>query len=261
MRINSYAEKESKTLFIILAFDVFLLFAYSLIPTPFSSEDETPTVFMDPSFMRLNPIASEIFLEIKVENVTDLYSWQVNVTFNNSTVKPTEIFEGSFIKENTQSPHGTFFISSIEDQYVLIACITMGAYPGVNGSGTLCSIVFEPFYGISDLTFENGTCLIDSSQDAIPYDSVNGVVVIAISGDVNADEIVDVWDITIVAMSYGYFQGEPNYNLLADINEDGIVDMFDLSLVAIHLGERYAQTLQKTSENQKCLNLALLVKT
>jgi hypothetical protein len=54
-------------------------------------------------------------------------------------------------------------------------------------------------------------------------------------GDVNGDGVIDVWDITIVALSYGSFIGEPEYNPDADLNEDGTIDISDLSLVAINL--------------------------
>jgi hypothetical protein len=65
---------------------------------------------------------------------------------------------------------------------------------------------------------------------------VDGTVKVKIVGDVNGDGVVDVWDISIVSTSYGYFQGEPEYNPDADLNSDGIVDIMDLSLVAINLG-------------------------
>jgi hypothetical protein len=58
--------------------------------------------------------------------------------------------------------------------------------------------------------------------------------------DVNGDEIVNVMDVTIVSLSYGTFEGEPNYNPEADITKDGIVDMGDLVVVARHLGETVA---------------------
>lgn len=59
----------------------------------------------------------------------------------------------------------------------------------------------------------------------------------SLAGDVNEDGVVDVWDISIVTMAYGTFNGAPGYNPDADLNKDGIVDMIDLSIVAIHYGE------------------------
>jgi hypothetical protein len=55
-------------------------------------------------------------------------------------------------------------------------------------------------------------------------------------GDVNEDGIVNVIDITLVSLAFGFFQGEPGYDPAADINVDGIVDMRDLALVAMNFG-------------------------
>lgn len=54
--------------------------------------------------------------------------------------------------------------------------------------------------------------------------------------DVNGDNAVDILDLTIVSLSYGLLEDEPDYNPEADINEDGAVEMRDLSLVAKNLG-------------------------
>jgi hypothetical protein len=55
-------------------------------------------------------------------------------------------------------------------------------------------------------------------------------------GDINEDRVIDVIDLTIVSLAYGSFADEPDYNPQADIYTDGIVDMRDLSLVAMNLG-------------------------
>jgi len=56
---------------------------------------------------------------------------------------------------------------------------------------------------------------------------------------VNGDRVVDIFDLVLVASSYGSSHGEPCYNPNADINNDGIIDIFDLVLVANHYGETY----------------------
>ena len=48
-------------------------------------------------------------------------------------------------------------------------------------------------------------------------------------GDVNGDGIVDIWDLSIVAVTYGTFEGEPVYDSDADTNKDGIVDVADIA--------------------------------
>jgi len=65
----------------------------------------------------------------------------------------------------------------------------------------------------------------------------DGVVTISTQGDINADGIIDIFDITIVALAFGSEPGDPNWNPIADINSDGIVDIFDIVVVALHFGE------------------------
>ncbi len=58
-----------------------------------------------------------------------------------------------------------------------------------------------------------------------------------LEGDVNEDGVVDIIDLSMVAVSYGRFSWEPEYNRKADLNYDGVIDVFDISLVCIHYGE------------------------
>lgn len=66
-----------------------------------------------------------------------------------------------------------------------------------------------------------------------------GTIVIAMQGDITADGIVDVFDIVVVAASFGLSRGELNYSLNADIFQDDTVDIYDLVIVAAHFGEVY----------------------
>ena len=65
----------------------------------------------------------------------------------------------------------------------------------------------------------------------------DGVVTISTQGDINADGIIDIFDITIVALAFGSKPGDSNWNPVADINNDGTVDIFDIVVVALHFGE------------------------
>jgi len=51
-------------------------------------------------------------------------------------------------------------------------------------------------------------------------------------GDFNGDGVVNIIDVSIVAVAFGSYPGHPMWNSGADLNNDGVVNMLDLRLVA-----------------------------
>jgi len=62
-------------------------------------------------------------------------------------------------------------------------------------------------------------------------------ITISMQGDVNADGIIDIFDITTIALAFNSMPGDSNWNPIADINNDKIVDIFDIVTAALHFGE------------------------
>jgi hypothetical protein len=208
-----------------------LTLTFNLVTVQAFSE---PIIFVDPAACIVD--IDEIFtVNINVENVADLISYESKLGFNKTILEPIAVEEGSFIREQTPSPLGTFFLSIIEDDFVHVACVTLGNYSGVSGSGSLFNVTFNATKtGTSNLHLYD-SILLDSSVTQIVHDPADGEVLVTMPGDVNNDGVVNVLDLTIVSLSYGTFEGEPDYNPDADINEDGIVDMRDLAKVARNL--------------------------
>lgn len=65
----------------------------------------------------------------------------------------------------------------------------------------------------------------------------DGVVTVAMIGDIVPDGIVDIFDIATVSIAFGSIPTDPNWNPNADINSDNIVDIFDIVIIAVHFGE------------------------
>jgi len=65
----------------------------------------------------------------------------------------------------------------------------------------------------------------------------DGTVYVSIPGDVNADTVVDIFDLITVANSYGSGPDDPKWNPNADINGDNTIDIFDLVTIAKHYGQ------------------------
>jgi len=57
-----------------------------------------------------------------------------------------------------------------------------------------------------------------------------------IEGDLNRDEIVDIFDVVNIAISFGTQPGDSSWNQVADLNYDDIVDIFDVVLLANNFG-------------------------
>jgi len=65
----------------------------------------------------------------------------------------------------------------------------------------------------------------------------DGWIVIALVGDINADGIVDISDIYLIALAFGAMPPEPRYDPNLDIIYDQIIDISDIYTAAIHFGE------------------------
>lgn len=64
------------------------------------------------------------------------------------------------------------------------------------------------------------------------FDVSNANFTLKLTGDVNADNVVDCADLAIVKAAMGKRTGQDGFDVRADLNRDGIVDIRDLSVVA-----------------------------
>ncbi|MBR54989.1 hypothetical protein CMK19_14615 [Candidatus Poribacteria bacterium] len=90
--------------------------------------------------------------------------------------------------------------------------------------------------GISQNPLSNDTVLnqIPKLKETIRTISFTSQSFLApITGDVNGDQTVNIFDLVAVASSFG----QTGAGLVADINEDGSVNIFDLVIVASNFGQ------------------------
>lgn len=127
-----------------------------------------PLLYVDPAENVANPC--EYFdINITIMDIIDMYSWGVKVGFNGDVLEVTSITEGPFLKEHT-----TFFVKKIYANYVDCAVVTLGAVPGVSGSGVLMTITFhvkDPGECALDIY---GDILLDSGLNPIAHDTADG---------------------------------------------------------------------------------------
>ncbi|MEM3566344.1 MAG: dockerin type I domain-containing protein [Candidatus Bathyarchaeia archaeon] len=161
------------------------LLLISILPK-ITQSTNTTTLSTNPTQLQLNTLTT-FNVNITVYNVTDLSAWQIKITFNPNIIQCINV---SLPQQHIFSDHSTTGLSYIiENQkgYIL-AFNGLWEPTGVNGSGVLCQLTFQATnIGISSLTFTGtmqmgGTYLVDSEDNMIPIEVINGLVTIALEG-------------------------------------------------------------------------------
>jgi hypothetical protein len=129
-----------------------------------------------------------VTVDVGIANVTNLYGYQFDLTFNPSVLQAVSSSEGSFLT----SGGNTFFINGSNDNVGGTVSATadtlLSAINGVTGSGELAVFTFDAIgTGTSALTIQNET-LLDSNLNVIADTTTGGAVTVS-SGTVAAPEI------------------------------------------------------------------------
>jgi Cohesin domain len=129
-----------------------------------------------------------ITVDVDVANVTDLYAYQFDLTFNPNILQAVSSSEGSFLS----SGGSTFFINGSNDNVggtvAATADTLVSAVGGVGGSGQLAVFTFDVVgNGTSALAIQN-ELLLDSNLNILSDTSTGGSVTVA-SATVQAPEI------------------------------------------------------------------------
>jgi len=185
-----------------------------------------------------------INLTLYVTGVTDLWSWKVNVTWDNSMIQLTgNVNEGAFLSNNgasntmfVEQPPTAGNIGELSD--------TLLVNSSVSGSGALAYIAFTPqSLNITTTIQISNIELLDTSGNQIATVApVSTTYTIRLMGDVLGLNTVNMRDIAVVARSFGSTVGPPasaNWNPACDLNYDGLVNMKDIALVARAFGTHY----------------------
>jgi len=157
----------------------------------------TPIVKMNPSYATIGqegqqiPTTQPATISIEVENVADLFLWQVVIYYDNNTLytqtnwmwlPSNHVFSGKGF-----NPMGPSAGSDVYGHYIMMSVALQGGEPTFTGNGILCKINFTAV-GVAGISFLNFTTPIgskvgtyetymwDSWLDDIPAKGVEGVV-------------------------------------------------------------------------------------
>jgi hypothetical protein len=116
-------------------------------------------------------VGQDFAVDIRVLNVTDLFGWEIKLSWNVTLLDAVNVTEGSFLK-NSGSTYFTYKVNNTVG-YVVVDGTLLGDVDGVDGSGTLGTIKFHvKAAGECDLDLYD-TSLIDSSEKKISHIAVD----------------------------------------------------------------------------------------
>ncbi len=229
-----------------------------------AESSSSPQVFVDPAMVcdETKQAGAVFAVDVNVSDATDLFAWQINMSWNPSILNLNSVVAGEFLLR-TSSPNKTAaevlgHVINATDDVQGYACVSesiLGDVTGISGNGTLVSIEFLVVgYGSTDLNLSLSetlpTLLLDSTMDSLTFTVAQGYFSNVIPGDMQGDTAgtlpdgdVDRYDFGAFADAYGSSMGDPNYNRLADLQgdtggtlPDGDVDRYDFGAFADNYG-------------------------
>jgi len=172
---------------------------------------------------------------VMVNNVTDLATFDINVSYDPSVVKVTDA---------TNNPSLGMDMNNLEhagEGWVRLANFNMvPAGGGLNGNVWISNLTLEAVGDEGDestLAITINT-LSNSTEGAIPAAAVNGIFTvgpIGLKGDINGDGKKDLNDATYLAKHVLGWDGYEVIYANDDINGDGLVNLNDATYLAKHV--------------------------
>ncbi|MGB9872617.1 MAG: VWA domain-containing protein [Anaerolineae bacterium] len=194
-------------------------------------------VKVSPASKRVPLSGGTFTMDIVAQDVTNLAAYQVELTYNPAIVHVTAVTPGPFLGSTgrTVSPVGPVIDNAAG--IVRFGAFTFGAQPGVNGTGVLATITFQPrARGTSNLHLQN-LQLADPNGNPLSATTEDGQVeVVSCFGDFDGDGDVDIVDLQRAASHWNCRSGDACYDVQFDTEPDGDIDVFDLQRFAAAWG-------------------------
>jgi general secretion pathway protein D len=124
-------------------------------------------------------VAGTVNVAVQVTNVTDLYAYQFDVSFDPAVLSTAAITEGGFLPSGGSTLFLPGALDNLSGTLTLTAGFLEGPVPGVSGSGTLATLLFTGVgLGTSPLTLSNVVLLDSAGRDIAATASQNGSVTV-----------------------------------------------------------------------------------
>ena len=253
----------TKLISLAATFAVFLvtsaIFASGLVNTSRSSlfgpiypDSPDSVVYVDPGAIikdYLNDpgyqIGDTFQVHVNITGAVDLFSYQVNVTWNPAILSYSGLTYGEFLAR-TGSAYGTSrsqptLKADNVAGYVSVAETILGDVAGITGNGRLFTISFLILdYGATSIGVGTGgelpTKLLESTGVEHLYTVTNGYFRNGLAGDANLDKAINVFDILAVKGHWGESPASPGWIREVDVNDDAAINVFDILVVKANWG-------------------------
>lgn len=236
---------------------------FGVLPTEEPASPGPTTLFVYPENTVNSALqsGSQFPIYVNIADVTDLYAWQINLTWNtyHSTqpaytpvltldlIMPNEFLARSTAQTSSEELDG-IVINTTDNTigYSGLAESLLTDVSGVTGlTGRLVGFRFLVVgYGSCDftisLTGSISTILLSSTGTSITISSTtNGYFRNKYGGDVNGDKTVGSQDFSTLAGAYGKSYPDPDYDREADFDMSGTIGSGDFSVLAGNYGTTF----------------------
>ena len=216
--------------------------------------DEGTTVSIDPSSQDVL-MEETVTTDVLVENVTDLYGFEFEITFDPTLV---EVVDADPNKAGVQIQPGDFLSpdwvldNAVDNDSgtIAFALCQMNPSQPQTGSGVLATITWRgKALDVSPITFTYAS-LGAPGGVPIPSSTQDGEIIVTseawpsgLFGDFDGDCEVTVVDIMLVASRWQTScensdpdnnPDTPNYDAFYDVNNDCVIDILDITQIAAH---------------------------
>ena len=249
------------------------VFVNLISPTETVPLSSSTTIFVDPESFIMDyddlPVGSTFTVHVNVSDVTDLYTWQLNMSWDPSILNVSSLTGGEFLlqtvsADKTASFQLGFVINATDnvEGYTGMAESILGEASGITGSGRMVSIEFLVVgYGCSNLTINVAgtlsTTLIASTNSSIAFTTVDGYFSNKFISDIRGPEsppgsglypfdgVVDMWDFGYIGLMYATddeladTRGPENPPGSGNYPPDGAVDMWDFGYCGLQYGKSF----------------------
>ena len=183
-------------------------------------------VSLSPASMQSPAIGENLVFTLNIAEAENVAAYQATVSYDNTALRYVESVNGDFL------PPAAYVLKPVVDTDKVTFAATSFAKER-SGEGTLATITFE-VVAIKASTLRLSDVLLSNSLGESTKPNIADAVITQPqqrAEDVNADGVVDITDLTIVASNFGKTGANP-----ADVNDDGVVNIVDLALVAAAIG-------------------------